>query len=381
MTRSILVCLAVAAMALALPGAAAAQGPALRPDRDALEAALRCPDAFEDTEREPLLLVHGTFGTPEENWGWNYAAALPDKGWDVCTVTLPDRSTGDIQASSEYVVFAIREIAARSGSKVDVMGHSQGGLQPRWAIRWWPDVEQAVDDLVMLAVPNHGSVVVDPAYETGCFPACYQMSTRSDFIAALNAGDETPGAISYTSIYSLDDEVVQPAAPEPTAALDGASNILVQDLCPGRRVGHLGLAYDAAVYEMVIDALTHPGPADPSRFEPLTCASIWFDGVDPSVFPELAGDNAIIDFFGRPEFGGPREEPPLAPYANGPGTAGSGDHLPRADGGGGPSRTSSAVVRGEVLPATGGAPALALGLVALSPATLLRLRRRRRGSG
>lgn len=365
--------------------ARAAEGPALESDPQAMADALECPDTFDpDDGFDPLLLVHGTFATPEENWGWNYAAALPAQGWDVCTVRLPERSNVDIQVSSEYVVYAIRQMAARSGEPVDVMGHSQGGLQPRWAVKWWPDVQAAVDDLVMLATPNHGTVPADLAYEFGCFPACYQMASQSHFIAALNRDDETPGDISYTSLYSLTDELVQPAAPDPTAAIDGAENILVQDLCPGRPVDHLGFAYDAVVYSMVIDALTNPGPADPTRFDPLTCAQVWFDGIDPSVFPTLVTDNALTDAFGGGERGGPGDEPPLKDYAQ-PSDAGGGDADVAGDseteGRGSDGDTAVAdteEVRSSsgLLPATGGVPTFLGALGLLSPAAILIWRRR-----
>src|SRR5437762_2819475 len=106
------------------------------------------PASFSHPAHEPVLLVHGTFATDRENWGFNYALVLPKLGYDVCTVTLPNRSLGDIQVSSEYVVYAIEHMAAASGRKVDVMGHSQGAMQERWAVKWWPTVRSEVDDLV-----------------------------------------------------------------------------------------------------------------------------------------------------------------------------------------------------------------------------------------
>ncbi|CAN5465043.1 hypothetical protein BH18ACT1_BH18ACT1_06010 [soil metagenome] len=120
-----------AALVPRLLGLAACQGgePALSVPTATLDAALSCPASFT-SERQPVLLVHGTFVTPEENWSWNYGRALPARGYDVCTVRLPARATGDIQVASEYVVHAVRRIAAQSGGKVDVLGHSQGGLEP-----------------------------------------------------------------------------------------------------------------------------------------------------------------------------------------------------------------------------------------------------------
>ena len=305
----VLLALGLAAAACTPPG-----DPPLSVPERLLADALRCPATFTHRAHQPVLLVHGTFATPEENWSWNYANALPAAGYDVCTVRLPDRSTGDIQVSSEYVVYAVRKIYERSGSKVDVLGHSQGGLQPRWAVRWWPSLRTKVDDLVMLGTPNHGTLVADQATPLGAPPAAWQMRTNSRFIAALNSEDETPGPMSYTSLYTLSDELVQPVVPAATAAVAGGRNLLVQNLCPGRVVDHVGLAYDAAAHDMVIDAFTHPGPADPARFDRSTCLQVAFDGVAPE--PLLSTGIAELQdgsgFTGAPNA---TEEPPLQPYA------------------------------------------------------------------
>ena len=297
---------------LAVPRARAVDtGPALETAQATLDAALHCPATFSHANHEPVLLVHGTFTNERENWDWNYASALPKQGYDVCTVRLPDRANGDIQIASEYVVNAVRRMAAVTGRKVDVLGHSQGGLEPRWAVKWWPDVQADVDDLVMLATPNHGTTAADGeiALFHQCTPSCWQMATTSMFIAALNKTDETPGAVSYTSIYGNTDELVQPATTAPVA---GGSNIAISDLCPGRPEEHVSIAADAAAYAMVIDAFTHPGPADPSRFNKATCLQGAMPGFDPAAFVALATTDP------EPPNGFPAlttAEPPLKPYA------------------------------------------------------------------
>jgi hypothetical protein len=287
-----------------------------------LNAALACPSSFTSA-REPVLLVHGTFTNADENWAWNYRVALPADGYDVCWVTLPNRSLDDIQVASEYVVHAVRTIKANSGKKVDIIGHSQGGLEPRWALRWWPSLLQKVDDMITLAAPNHGTIVSDPI-SPSC-PACWQMKTTSNFIAALNSLDETPGtgvaAPSYTAMYSITDELVQPVAPTPTAALDGASNILVNgpDVCPARPLDHVGFAYDKVVYDLARDALDHPGPAVPARAmagQPLFCAQTTIVDVDAFVALALAQNLDFTDLADPSGF--VASEPALKCYAGGP---------------------------------------------------------------
>jgi triacylglycerol lipase len=304
----------VAVQAGSVSAAASPSGdPAYSVPTHAMAAALSCPGGFTHPAHEPVLLVHGTASTPDENWGWNYALVLPQLGWDVCTVALPGRALGDIQVSAEYVVYAIRAMYAATGRTVEILGHSQGPLEPRWALKWWPSLRSQVDDVVMMAGPNHGTAIANAGLE--CTASCLQMKVGSKFLAALNAGGETPAGPSYTSIYSLTDELVQPEAPAPTAALSGASNILMQDVCPGRIVEHVQFASDAAVFAVVMDAFTHPGPADASRIDRSVCSQTYFPGVNPSTAFSITFNTW---YQGWPPPAYSITEPPLKCYAGGP---------------------------------------------------------------
>jgi triacylglycerol esterase/lipase EstA (alpha/beta hydrolase family) len=265
-----------------LAPADARPGPALDVPEATLAQALVCPTLFSHPEHPVVLLVHGTATTPEASWSWNYERSLPAAGWDTCTVRLPDRAMGDIQTAAEYVVWAVRRLHELTDHKVSIIGHSQGTLEPRWALKWWPDVRADVDDLILLAGPGHGVWSADGVCATGpCFPAAQQMRTTSRFIAALNRGGEVPRGVSVTSIYSLTDELVEPAAfPAPTAALRGASNVALQSICPARPVHHVGLLFDPTAYALALDALRHPGPADPHHVSPAVCGQLTAPHVD-----------------------------------------------------------------------------------------------------
>ncbi|HEX6493151.1 MAG TPA: lipase, partial [Candidatus Dormibacteraeota bacterium] len=137
---TVLAALAVCS-ALLQPGPArAAVGPTLSVSESTLASSLKCPATYKGAHN-PLLLVHGTAGTPDATWSWNYVKTLSGMGYDVCTVALSDFARADIQVSAEHVVYAIRTMAADSHRKVDVMGFSQGPLEPRWAVKYWPDVQ------------------------------------------------------------------------------------------------------------------------------------------------------------------------------------------------------------------------------------------------
>jgi triacylglycerol lipase len=271
------------------PSSANRSGPVLETPVDKLAAALRCHDAPQSSGGEPTLLVHGISLTGPESWDWNYVPALNNAGIDVCTVDLPDRALTDIQLSTEYVVYAVREMREHYHSKVDIVGHSEGSLEQRWATKFWPDVRNSVDDMVGLEAVYHGTAVANIICATGsCVPALWQASIGSNFLNALNADDETPGDVSYTSIYSLTDEntLLHPSVSEQG---DGATNVPIQSICPARVVSHIQALADAVAYALVLDAFTHPGPADPSRIDRGVCGQLFLPGVTPVSFATHVG--------------------------------------------------------------------------------------------
>lgn len=260
--------------------------PPLDIPKEKLDAGLRCTD-FTHPDKPPVLLVHGTFTAGPEQYEWNYIPLLMQKGFDVCTVTYPDRGLGDQQESAEYIVNALRSIHAQSGRKVAMIGHSQGASMPRWALKFWPSARNAVEDFVLQAGPNHGLALSAQSGQLstlltalglnnlpiGLLPATFfQFSPNSNFTKVVNMGDETPGDVDYTTLYTQFDELVQPYAPVPTAALDWqqnnphVSNTLLQDVCPGYIVDHVTIGTtDALAFALTLDAISNPGPASVER--------------------------------------------------------------------------------------------------------------------
>ena len=256
--------------------------------------------------KHPVLLVHGTGTNRRQNWDWNYWGTLGDKGWEVCWVALPNSSLRDIQVSSEYVARAVTTMHKATGEPIDILGHSQGGLQPRWAIKWFRSA-RFVAEYIALASPNHGTQVANEAVMTGgCFPSCWQMRQGSKFIRALNRDNETPGSIYYTNIYTTFDELVQPTG---TQALKGGRNIHLQDLCPDRPVDHVGIAADFVTWKLVRYALRNPGPADPGIIDDADCQKVAMPGSEDP--PAGAADLQNLISQGRIA----EEEPPLKAYA------------------------------------------------------------------
>ena len=292
--------LAAATLALTLallPAAASAAyappsrpGPPLSVPAAKLAAALTCTGTLHGASHAPVLLVPGTALNPSTDYGYGWEPALSKLGWPYCAVTLPGNAMGDIQVAGEYVVYAIRTMHAAYGGRIDIVGHSQGGMVPRWALRFWPDTRAMVDDLVGLSPSNHGTLDAIPACAQSCAPAFWQQRSDAAFIAALNSAQETFPGISYTNIYTNTDEVVVPNfGPAASSSLTGGggaiANVAIQSVCPADLTEHLGIGiYDNTAYQLALDALTHPGPADPSRVAATTCLSPLMPGIDPSTF-------------------------------------------------------------------------------------------------
>jgi len=180
----------------------------------------------------PIVLLHGHYYTNAslsvlierfERDGWA-ESRLP-------TLDVPRNACTHDWAKS--LAAKVEEVLRETGcAKVDIVAHSRGGLAARDYIRFLGGADK-VGHLVTLGTPHHGAAINLAC--PGC--GCLEMRPGSDYLRRLNAGDETPGPTTYTSIYSLHDEVV-PAA---SAWLSGARNVQVRgvkhtDLLRSRRV-------------------------------------------------------------------------------------------------------------------------------------------------
>lgn len=278
---------------------AADEGPDLQVPAQQLAKSLRCHGDLSGSDHDPVLLIPGTTLTPEE-FSWNYARAFASEGRPFCAVELPGNGMGDIPTAAEYVVSAIRTMSDRAGGPIDVVGHSQGGMITRWALKFWPDTRPDLDDMIGLAPSNHGTLVAGPICVPGCSPAIKQQAADARFIAALNDGGETYDDVDYTVAYTELDEVVFPNLPPPPVLPDAAppassplrdggdnvANVSLQSVCPAHPADHLTTGTsDPVAYALAIDALDHDGPADPTRIDRAVCGQLFQPGVDPVTFP------------------------------------------------------------------------------------------------
>jgi triacylglycerol lipase len=212
----------------------------------------------------PVVLVHGTFGDMTVSWNL-ISPALAFDGYCVFALDYGNRGTGPIEGSAaELAEFVDRVLEATGAARVSLIGHSQGGMMPRYYIKFL-DGKSEVDDLIGLVPSNHGTTnpLAPFAGDGGCV-SCDQQIAGSSFLQNLNAGDETPGNVSYTQVTTRYDEVVIPYRSAYLESGPRTTNVTLQDRCPLDLTDHVGIIYDPVALRWVKNALERPGAADPA---------------------------------------------------------------------------------------------------------------------
>ncbi|MCW3013860.1 MAG: lipase [Solirubrobacterales bacterium] len=212
---------------------------------------------------DPVLLLHGTFGLT--SWGL-IGPALAQRGYCVFTIDYGSAGTLDIVRSAHQLARDVDHILALTGARrVAIVGHSEGGMMPRYYIERLGGAAK-VSDLIGLSPSNHGttSPLALGGLLAGCTACGQQLAWGSVFLQQLNAGDEAPPPVDYTVIQTRWDAVV---IPYQSAFLAGprarVTDVTLQDRCPADTADHLDVPNDPVALQWVEDALAVDGPANP----------------------------------------------------------------------------------------------------------------------
>jgi triacylglycerol esterase/lipase EstA (alpha/beta hydrolase family) len=221
----------------------------------------------------PVVLVHGTFADMSDSWR-ALSPLLFDNGYCVFSFNYGQYAgsgrigvyaTGRIEDSARQLsTFVNRVLTATHARQVDVVGHSQGGMMPRYYIRFLGGAAK-VHALVGLAPSNAGTTLSGLLDLAKAFPgasrlvrslcpACTEQLRGSGFLHRLNALGVAAGRVHYTVIQSRDDEVVTPYS---SAFLSGpnVTNITLQQQCRLDHGEHLSMPYDSIADRDVLNAL------------------------------------------------------------------------------------------------------------------------------
>ena len=277
---------AVAAVALAAAAAPAAQAAPDPPPAGANDFTCE-PNAAHP---RPVVLVHGLGANMAANWGY-HSPRLREAGYCVFALTygadprlalLPYKIGGTIpmeRSAPELAAFIDRVLAASGASQVDLVGHSEGTVMPRYYLErlaggakvrhfvaltpLWRGTELGGFALLRdLGAPLGLSGPVLRLVASLC-GSCPQFLRGSDYLNDLNADGEAIPGIEHTNIVTRYDELVIPH----TSGLmrDGGTNIVLQDVCPNDLSEHALLAVDPVVTQLIVNAL------DPASAAPVRC--------------------------------------------------------------------------------------------------------------
>jgi len=184
--------------------------------------------------------------------------------------------------SAKEIASFIKEVKSKTGAeKVDLVGHSEGGVMTLYVPLTQEGISDIVEHTVALGPAVHGAqyygftdlfylggqvtrtLVSGILSVLGC-AACDDMATGgrvyNDFASA--AGHIVQSGVKASIVMSKSDTLVAPDVSEIKEA--GVRNVFVQDYCPDDKVGHAGLAWDTGVWDIIINELeeNYNGPVD-----------------------------------------------------------------------------------------------------------------------
>lgn len=203
----------------------------------------------------PVVLVPGSF-VPGDFYWHRLAPQLLADGHPVFACNLPGLGTREPQvlvAALERFLAEVRE--ATGTDRVVLVGQSFGGVIIRDLLR---DTAADVRAVIVISSQSGGLrpawcrllalPVIRPAASAVC-PMALHLVPGSAYLTELNTAPAT--GVPTTTIASTLDVF----AAAPAVALNGADNVVLQELDPAIRSGHLLIGYDPVTVEVIRSAV------------------------------------------------------------------------------------------------------------------------------
>lgn len=255
------------------------------PHPDAPAPGMNIPCTLSAAHPYPVVLFNGTFSVMGDDWA-ALAPVLANHGYCVEGFNMGGtpgnliQALGPVPASAQQMADTVDRTLAKYGvDKVDVVGHSQGGMVAEYVAKVL-GYGSKLHSLVGLSPTTHGTTlsgitnlavifpgVNEDIVRTAC-PACYDQEVGSEVIETLNDGPVTVPGVAYTIIETRYENVVTPVG---SAFINeaGVSNHYVQDYCWNDTIDHAGLPYDNTAIRLVLNALS------PSTAESPNCLKAY----------------------------------------------------------------------------------------------------------
>ncbi len=234
----------------------------------------------------PVVLVHGTVEDEGSNWV-TLAPLLSNAGYCVYALNYGETllSFGGRVDALNYIEKGAEELASfvnsvlskTKASKVDIVGHSQGGLMPNYYIKFLggaAKVRRA--DRARAEQPRHdaqravklindipgGSFFAGSLAQLLGAPSLIQQEIGSTFETHLFSGGVVSPLVKYVVIESTHDEVVTPYTNAFLEAGANVRNITIQSQCPNDKTEHIGMIEDSPSLQNVLNQLSaSPNPS------------------------------------------------------------------------------------------------------------------------
>lgn len=232
----------------------------------------------------PVVLIPGTFSVMEDDFG-ALAPILANNGYCVFSLDYGGTSGALVQAigpaaasARQVAAFVARVRQATGSAKVDLVGHSQGGLLGEYYLKVLGGAPN-VHTFVGLSPTTHGTTLDGLATLATFFPgandvvgalcaACVDQERGSAFLAPLDSGPIAQAGVNYTVIETLNETVVTPVGSS-FVGEPGVTNRYVQSQCPNDIVDHADLAYDRVTIQDTLNAL------DPAHVRAPNCLTAF----------------------------------------------------------------------------------------------------------
>lgn len=303
-SRSVLL---VAVFALALLGASCAPAPepgqkyrvpadfaegilAASQDLYGSPAGANVPNCVPSAQHpRPVILLHGFAGNMADNMN-GLSPFLANEGYCVYALTYGATpgsifgGTNDIRRSSldEFGPFVDKVLAETGAKQVDIVGHSEGSMMPRWWMRFGPsayaDGTPKVATMIGVGPATYGADlggqaaelrtiplfagIIDTLVQNGC-GACEQVLAGSSFVNELNSPEPQPGenftgvaqpGVRYMMLATQWDNFL---VPYQFGFIDhpAVQNLTVQDVCPIDEADHLSIVFDPVALDVIANFL------------------------------------------------------------------------------------------------------------------------------
>ena len=240
----------------------------------------------------PVVLVHATMADEGSNWvtlapllanegycvyAFNYGATLASlELWPFIGPRID--GLNHIEGSAKELSSFVNNVLSKTkASKVNLVGHSQGGMMPNYYIKYLGGSSK-VNELIGLAPSNHGTTLDGITNFVEEFPFATELVTDLlEFLGAPSLPEQTEKSAFMTKLFGSGEPVVagvkdvvvetnhdEVVTPYTHAFLSGSNvtNITIQSQCPSDPVAHIGMFDDSPSLQNVLNQLSSsPNPS------------------------------------------------------------------------------------------------------------------------